>query len=109
MFYDDINEDVRNMVQKELEHANSMFPPFHSLHEAYAVIKEEVEEAENDSEIVGYNFINLWEAIKHNDTENVLNHIAYLERNATHLIKEAVQVCAMCQKALDSLSKESTK
>ncbi|MBW5445842.1 hypothetical protein GE107_07185 [Cohnella sp. CFH 77786] len=46
-------EDIICDVQLELRRAMSKFPRFHSAHEGYAVLKEEVEEA--------------WEAIKAND------------------------------------------
>ena len=32
------------LVQDELEKAKEKFPPFHSAHEGYAVIKEEIDE-----------------------------------------------------------------
>ena len=39
-----IENDVRALVDKELDAANERFPQFHSAHEGYAVILEEVEE-----------------------------------------------------------------
>lgn len=41
-----IENDVRALVDKELTAANERFPQFHSAHEGYAVILEEVEECE---------------------------------------------------------------
>ncbi|GEN33832.1 hypothetical protein [Aneurinibacillus danicus] len=46
-------EDIICDVQLELRRAMGKFPPFHSAHEGYAVLKEELEEA--------------WAAIKAND------------------------------------------
>lgn len=40
--------DIQKLVDKELEEANKKYPLFHSDHEAYAVIKEEIEECEED-------------------------------------------------------------
>lgn len=39
-----VENDVRALVDKELAAANERFPQFHSQHEGWAVIKEEVEE-----------------------------------------------------------------
>ena len=39
---DAVKEDVELLVQKELESANKKFPMFHSDHEGYAVLKEEL-------------------------------------------------------------------
>ena len=39
-----VEEDVKQLVEKELESANKHFPQFHSPHEGWAVIREEAEE-----------------------------------------------------------------
>lgn len=59
-------------VEKELNRANKIFDPFHSLHEGYAVILEEVEE--------------LWGEIK--------------DKKSTWdcQVEELIQVMAMCVK-----------
>ncbi len=64
------------MVAAELTQARQKHPDFHSSHEGYAVILEEVEE--------------LWDAIKAND------HV--------HASYEAVQVAAMALRFLTDLS-----
>ncbi len=59
---------VFNDIDDELHRATSKFGPFHSAHEGYAVLKEEVDE--------------LWWAIKANSTKE-------------NLRGEAIQVAAM--------------
>jgi hypothetical protein len=61
-------EIIMDVVRKECESAIEKFGPFHSSHEGYAVIKEEVDK--------------LWDAIK----GNLLNEIQGAE---------AIQVAAM--------------
>ena len=39
-----VSEDVKMLVEKELESANERFPQFHSEHEGWAIITEEAEE-----------------------------------------------------------------
>ena len=43
---DVVMNDVRLLVKKELAAANQNFPMFHSAHEGWAVIREEMSEAE---------------------------------------------------------------
>lgn len=65
-------EDYLGIVGAELEDAQRRFPPFHSMHEGYAIIEEELDE--------------LWDAVKANDRVNAR--------------KEAVQVAAMALRFL---------
>lgn len=63
------------LIAAELNRARDKFPGFHSSHEGYAVIHEELDE--------------LWDAIKANDH--------------THASYEAVQVAAMALRFLTDL------
>lgn len=71
--------DICHAAIDEYERATSLYPEFHSCHEGYAVIREEVDE--------------LWDAIK-------------AEKGVTateHQVEEAIQVMAMCIKYIMSL------
>ena len=63
--------DILSIVENEVLNACANFPPFHSAHEGYAIILEEVDE--------------LWAEIKNNKAPNSL----------TRQLKEAKQVAAM--------------
>ena len=67
-------------VMAELEFAKANFPPMHSEHEGYAIIKEEFEE--------------LWDEIKKNPKK----------RDKAALRKEAIQVAAMALRFLEDLT-----
>jgi NTP pyrophosphatase (non-canonical NTP hydrolase) len=67
---------VINAVLKELELAESKFPPFNSPHEGYSILLEEVDE--------------LWDEVKSKDS---------LERDQ-RMKEEAIQVGAMALKFL---------
>lgn len=43
-----VSEDVKLLVEKELESANERFPQFHSEHEGWAVMQEEAEELQEE-------------------------------------------------------------
>lgn len=74
--FDITKQHVFNKVQEELERANTKYQPlFHSTHEGFAVLKEEVDE--------------LWEEVKNNDQKRAK--------------EEALQVAAMAVKFILSL------
>lgn len=68
--------DIFNDIKDELQRAKEKFPDFHSFHEGYAVLLEEMDE--------------LWESIKRDDTSN--------------MYEEAVQVGAMAMRFLIDLA-----
>lgn len=87
---------VSNLADQELIQANKKFPQFNSPHEAYGVLREEIEEHEDDTKAIMVNLNGLWSAIKHNSTS--------ISGNAIQ-IKRA----AMAQKTLDMLKKEASQ
>ena len=98
---DAVREDVKKLVKKELESANENFPLFSSRHEGYAVIKEELEEAEAELKNVNDAFRYLWMAIKDSWVDK--NTAAELIREKSiNLAIEATQVAAMAEKFIQS-------
>jgi len=96
-----INEcAIEGCIKLELERANHLWPQFASTHEGWAVIKEEVEEALEDTHAMKHETAFLFEKIREHhayDTfkENIVGDIRY---RAVQAIKELVQVAAMCDK-----------
>lgn len=100
-----VKDDVEILVYNELDNANKLFPLFHSPHEGYAVIKEEIEEAEEQLTYSKQLLESLWTSIKVND-----NSLPYskmfcedLKQRAIDGATELIQVAAMAQKYLDSI------
>lgn len=94
-----IENQVRELVAVELSAANERFPQFHSCHEGYAVILEELEEAKAELEVAEAQTNNLWEHIKSNyDGAGCAETVMKFAINAAC---EAIQVAAMCQKFLE--------
>lgn len=101
-----ITEEIRAAAVKELAAAMEKHPHFSSLHEAYGVIREELEEATEELADCERFFGMAWEMIKHDRTECALQHITRLKYAAERLAIEACQVSAMCIKAIESERKE---
>lgn len=99
---DAVREDVIKLVDKELESANSKFPPFHSAHEGYAVMQEEVEEAQDEIDWCKIKLECAWIIIK-NDEDASLQEVEFLKEFAIQGAIELIQVAAMAQKFIDSL------
>lgn len=99
---DAVKEDVELLVQKELESANKKFPMFHSDHEGYAVLKEEMEEAETDLMNMKDVLSVLWRYIKRNVEVPKKRQAELVKICAMELAIEAIQVAAMAQKFIDS-------
>lgn len=95
-----IRSEIEKVVAVELALANTNYPHFGSGHEAYAVIKEEVEESADDMMYIQGDVGDIW----HKTKENCCCLSAYeqLKKDAVSLATEAVQVAAMAQKAIDS-------
>lgn len=68
------HETALNVIRLEYAQATSKFPPFHSCHEGYAVLQEEVDE--------------LWDEVRRNP------------KDMARIKKEAVQVGAMALRFL---------
>ena len=74
-----IRSKVLEMIKTELDSANNKYPAFHSTHEGYAVLREEIDE--------------LWDEIKVSKSTNA-NRL---------MVNEAVQVAAMAIKFIENL------
>ena len=99
-----IENDIRALVDKELAAANERFPQFHSAHEGYAVIKEEVDELKEYTDLINNRMIYLWARVRFNNScEELLSRIY---DDAINAACEAIQVAAMCKKFLEMEGKK---
>ncbi len=95
-----IKTDVSNAVQRELSVSMEKFPLFNSAHEGYAVILEEIEEAQQELGHIKIRLEVAWNAIKNNqDATSTIEDAGYISKL---LACEAIQVAAMAKKFEES-------
>ena len=94
-----VENQVHELVKVEFAAANERFPQFHSAHEGWAVIQEELEEAKESLCNLESVIKQAWGNIKDNRTARFERALSGLV--AQNLACEAIQVAAMCRKFLE--------
>lgn len=91
------------MIDTALKQANEMYSPFHSLHEGYGVMKEEVEEATDDFDIIVWWYNEYWAATKADDFKRARKAAEQMKHITRKAIAELAQVGAMAAKITQSM------
>lgn len=95
-------ETIRCAVTAEMEAAIKIHGEFNSHHEAYSVLKEECEEVAEQftlfSNMRKDAMQDLWKRVRSDDVSEMTGPLVSLERAATELAEECVQVAAVCNK-----------
>lgn len=93
-------EEIRALIAKERTEADKTHPLFVDNHQAYAVILEEMEETEEVFTASLETLTYMWNCVKM-DLPIELEAIN-IKQQMVEVAAEAIQVAAMCQKAIDS-------
>lgn len=101
-----IRPAIEKLAEMEKQDANRKFPLFHSMHEGYAVLLEEVEEAREALTRTEISLSALWAHIRDNNAGRAPEFAGRIREHALDLATEAVQAAAMAQKFIDSAKKE---
>ena len=96
MRHDVIEGKLHELVGIELAEANKAYGLFHSLHEGYAVLREEVEEASEALTLVKGSLDAIWLGCRNSNPRWVT--APDIEREALQLASEALQTAAMARK-----------
>ena len=101
-----IRPAVEKLAEMEKRDANRNFPLFSSMHEGYAVLLEEAEEARESLNLAEGNLSMLWAHVRDNNAARALEFAGRVREHALDLAVEAVLAAAMAQKFIDSMEKE---
>lgn len=102
-------EDVRLMFISELNKANKNNALFHSAHEGFAVLYEEYEEMTEQINLAKTLIKEMWGDVRRNQNRRLENDTKCLQSAVTDVIRETVQLGAMCEKLLYFLSEGEQK
>lgn len=93
---------IESAASNECEAAIKKHGEFNSHHEAYSVLKEECEEVAEQftlfSNMRKDAMQDLWKRVRSDDVSEMAGPLVSLERAATELAEECVQVAAVCNK-----------
>lgn len=106
MFDNKTIELVKQAIQTETDNAKRLHgKTYASSHEAFAVLKEEVEEAQVEMENINNNLEALWQYIKKNTAlDGTVERIQFF---ADNLALEACQIAAVCRKITEGANNGS--
>lgn len=111
MFNKHTDTRVETLICGELRTAKEQHcETFNSLHEAYAVALEELEEASEKVDMAKYRYEDFWNRIKWNEEKKRIVEPLNETRNyIVEAIKELAQFAAVIDKTLETLDKKERK
>jgi hypothetical protein len=89
---------IEQLVLEEYISANEKFPMFSSSHEAWAVLKEEIEEFADECYGIFNPISDLWRFVKTNDVNSQKDVLLLIKNHALRASEELIQVMAMIHK-----------
>lgn len=96
---------VNDLIQAEYKNACEKWgDKYHSLHEAYAVLLEEVEEVKFHIDDLFGDMNGFWGGVKENNKLHCKDGVGYLLKHSTNAIKELAQVGAVLRKIENTIS-----
>lgn len=106
MFDEHTEQKINEAVIYELSNACKTYgKTYNSLHEGYAVLLEEKEEAEKELNYINNHLAMLWDNVKTDDTELAKANARLIAYDAIQLAKEAVQIAAVARKVIGDTNK----
>ena len=106
-FHENTEELVNGVCMLEYSHAvGKWVDTFHSLHERWAVLKEEVEEVECEFADLKSDFEHIWYSVIMDNRDGVISCADYIQKSAIRAMKELAQVWAVCEKMKKTAKKE---
>lgn len=99
-----IDEHVQDLIVFELERARAKFPkPTNSPHEGFAVLKEEIDELDEEMDLLRVMNDVLWKNVKTDNLDKQRETLEEMRIVTVRILKEAIQVGAMIDKFRDDV------
>lgn len=109
-FSPDTEKLVNDLIQAEYKNACEKFgETYHSLHEGYAVLLEEVEEVKFHIDDLFGDMNGFWSGVKENNKLYCKDGVGYLLKHTTNAMKELAQVGAVLMKIANTISEMKIK
>lgn len=104
MIAENATKSIEKAVCYELQNIVKVHgPTYHSAHEGFAILMEECQEAQEDSNFMSNRLECIWHGVRDNETKTILNNLGELKLYALALAEEAVQCAAVCEKFIGSI------
>ena len=95
---------VEQLIQAEYKNAcENWSDKYHSLHEGYAILLEEIEEVKKEIKHLKMDKKVFWNKIKENETEGVKQMLIFLNENVENTMKELAQVGVVLMKIKNTI------
>ena len=99
-----IDEHVQDLIVFELERARAKFTkPTNSSHEGFAVLKEEIDELDEEMDLLRVMNDVLWKNVKTDNLDKQRETLEEMRIVTVRILKEAIQVGAMIDKFRDDV------
>lgn len=96
-------EKVIELVDNEVAKAEEKYPALNSFHEGYGVLKEEVEESDEEMQNVKDHLETFWFYVRRDDKESSLYFADQIYLTALSGINEMIQAAAMAKRIMRDL------
>lgn len=97
-----ITDEIKKLSETETAWAIRNHGYYHSLHEGYGVLVEEMDETNSEAGELWISIQNFWESIKQDDPESAIEYAEEARELAIRAAAEMVQVSAVLQKIIES-------
>lgn len=103
---DKILEKMEVAAEEEYEKILAKWGVFHSAHEGYAVLQEEVEEAQEEMESLREDMKAMWGKIREDAEDEAAGIVEEIYNDAMKCAAELMQVGAVCLRFINSNGKD---
>ena len=101
---------IETLIQEERQKADEKYEKFfRTLHEGESVLREEIQEANEEQQAIWRLYKALWQGVRSDNATYVMQMSRRIYYKAQNLIREAAQVAAMAEKLEDSIAQRGYK